>query len=712
TDALGHRTQWEYDLRNNLIRATDALGHVLTFIYDERNRQIARIDQRGILFTTGYDAFGRVTVRTDAACCGGESRQFVYDQPFNQPSRIIYANGAVEQYVYNGMGLLLRFTDANQLVTEFSYNSAGLPVSVRNPSGQLTWYTYDANGSMTSLTDSLNQRTEFQYDSLDRLVAVIDANQQSIRYEYDANNNRTAVIDRNGNRIAYAYDELNRLVQETWWSDSILDSDAYLQFEYDSLNRVIRSDDGDLHGKPRTILEYYYDAIGNRIATSDNYGTIVDALFTPSRKIQQLQWQGNGINPVRIEYAYDVADRVKIISRYPNLFTSLPASSSYFTRDAVGNLTELTHRNAADQVLSSYSYTYDAGRRLMSSFINGLETNYSYNAVGELLEADRSSGIDEHYSYDSNGNRVLSHLHAHYTTGTNNQLLTDGVYSYSYDQEGQLTTKTSLSTGEVVTYSYDHRHRLIEVTTRSASQVILSTVAYRYDALDRRIAQVTNGNTIFTAYNDMNVWADFAEAGNILSRYLTGNELDQMLARHQFATGMVWYLTDSLGSVREQISTGGLLRNRITYDSFGNVLSQTNPTFGDRFLFTGREYSAESKLYYYRARYYDPQIGRFISQDPILFKGGDVNLYRYVNNNPLSITDPTGMTAGAEYGSIQRLKALEAYYLRRQIINAKQASCLLRFVIGHLGDMAGVPSLPGQTYWEFLICMSQSWVVP
>ncbi|MBL8823222.1 MAG: tandem-95 repeat protein [Planctomycetia bacterium] len=730
TDALGNHTQLEYDLGNNLIRRTDALGQFLTFVYDNHGRLITRIDQRGVLYTTEYDSSGRIIARTDAACCGGERREYEYDQPFNQPTRVIYANGAVEQYSYDSNGLLVQFTDGNQLITEFTYNDAGLPVSITNSAGQLTRYTYDANGNIASLTDPLNQRTEFQYDTLDRLIAVIDPNQQLTRYEYDANHNRSAVIDRNGNRISFEYDRMNRQIQETWWTNnavhrniyttydaignrlSIFDTDAYLQFEYDALNRMVRADDGSLNGKPQTILQYTYDAVGNRISTSDNRGVVVDALFTPSRKVEQLQWQGGGINAVRMDFEYDSTDRVRHINRYAQLLATQPISSTQFTRDSVGNLTGITNRNATDAVLSSYTYGYDAGRRLVSSMINGIQTNYSYNSIGELGSADRSIGQDESYTFDSNGNRVQSHLHGTYSTGSNNQVLSDGVYSYTYDLEGQLQTKTTLANGDVTTYSYDHRHRLIDVTTRSAGNIILSTVTYRYDALDRRFAQINNGTTVFTSFNDLNVWADYAADGQVLARYLTGSELDQMLARYRPGTGVVWYLSDSLGSVRDMVSSDGTLLNRITYDSFGNVLSQTNPSASDRFLFTGREYNADTGLYYYRARFYNPQLGRFISQDPIKFKGGDANLYRYVGNNPLSFTDPTGLTATVEYSNIQKLKALEAHYLRRQIINGKQAACLLRFGFGIGGDLLGLPSLPGQTYAEFIICMQQAWIVP
>ena len=106
-----------------------------------------------------------------------------------------------------------------------------------------------------------------------------------------------------------------------------------------------------------------------------------------------------------------------------------------------------------------------------------------------------------------------------------------------------------------------------------------------------------------------------------------------------------WYLTDRLGSVRDLTDATGAVQDTITYDGYGNVLSETNPSFGDRYKFTAREFDSATGLQYNRARYYDPTIGRWTSQDPLGFDGGDANLYRYVGNRPTFSTDPTGRQA-------------------------------------------------------------------
>jgi len=152
-------------------------------------------------------------------------------------------------------------------------------------------------------------------------------------------------------------------------------------------------------------------------------------------------------------------------------------------------------------------------------------------------------------------------------------------------------------------------------------------------------------------YDGANPYADFDGSDNLTQRYLYGPapvcvrrtaRVDMIMARLSAQSGIAWYLTDHLGSVRDMADTAGTVIDHIQYDSFGNVLWETNREAGDRFKFTGREYDAETGLYYYRARYYDPTVGRFIMEDPLRFGAGEPNLYRYVFNSPTNYVDPTG----------------------------------------------------------------------
>ena len=150
--------------------------------------------------------------------------------------------------------------------------------------------------------------------------------------------------------------------------------------------------------------------------------------------------------------------------------------------------------------------------------------------------------------------------------------------------------------------------------------------------LGRQIGVDTNSTQRWTVYNgssaDANAYADFNGSGSVTTRYLYGLAVDQIIARTSSSGVTAWYMTDQLGSVRDVVSTSGTVLDHIVYGSFGNIISQTNSSNGDRFLFTGMEYDATTGMYYDHARYYDPTTGRFVSQDPKGFAAGDANLYR------------------------------------------------------------------------------------
>jgi len=187
---------------------------------------------------------------------------------------------------------------------------------------------------------------------------------------------------------------------------------------------------------------------------------------------------------------------------------------------------------------------------------------------------------------------------------------------------------------------------------------VLSEVNFVYDALDRRIGKLVTANSpqptahIFF-YDGDHIWRERKTADSPLPTvyFLFGDRIDQLLARHRSDDGLAFYLTDRMGSVRAIADTDGSVLSQTEYSSFGKIISQTNPEKADQFGFTGRKFDPETDLYYYRARYYDPGLGRFISEDPIGFGSSQANLTAYVNNNPLAFLDPSGNSA-KEYFSV------------------------------------------------------------
>jgi len=142
-------------------------------------------------------------------------------------------------------------------------------------------------------------------------------------------------------------------------------------------------------------------------------------------------------------------------------------------------------------ILAGYRYGYDAASRItwIDSYLDGL-SEYSYDHTSQLTAADHASQADEAYAYDENGNRTGGG----YSTGTNNQLLSDGTYSYTYDDEGNRLTRTRLGDGHVTQYVWDHRNRLIAVLEKDDQENVLSTVEFRYDVHNRRVAKIVDAD--------------------------------------------------------------------------------------------------------------------------------------------------------------------------------------------------------------------------
>jgi RHS repeat-associated protein len=205
------------------------------------------------------------------------------------------------------------------------------------------------------------------------------------------------------------------------------------------------------------------------------------------------------------------------------------------------------------------------------------------------------------------------------------------------------------TTGDLTQYTWDYHNRLTSVITKDNSGIVTKSVAYTYDAYDRRIAKVIDSDgagsdpaqTERMVYDGDNIALTFDGTGTQTHRYLHGPRVDEILA-DETTTGVNWALTDNQGTVRDAIDSNGVVLNHLVYDSFGQVTSETNTNVDFRYGYTGRERDEETGLDYYRTRYYDSLVGRFISEDTIGFNGGDANLYRYVANSPIRFTDPNG----------------------------------------------------------------------
>ena len=201
--------------------------------------------------------------------------------------------------------------------------------------------------------------------------------------------------------------------------------------------------------------------------------------------------------------------------------------------------------------------------------------------------------------------------------------------NHTYDANGN-----TLSDPSGKQYTWDFDNRLIQAIVPN-----VGTTTFRYDPFGRRIQKSGPLGTTNYLYDGMDVIEDLDNSGNVLARYMHGAVIDEDLSMLRGGTTS-YYQADGLGSITSLSNGAGALANTYSYDSFGNSTA-SGGTLSNPFRYTGREFDSETGVYEYRARYYDQNLGRFISEDPIRFKGGD-NFYDYVLNSPTNFMDPTG----------------------------------------------------------------------
>ncbi|MEH2218468.1 MAG: FG-GAP-like repeat-containing protein [Nostoc sp.] len=677
TDPLNYATTYTYDASDNLIAETDALNRKTQYSYDALNRRIGITNALGGTSTTTYDAVGNTIAVTDEL---GRTTKLTYDKR----DRLIETTDPLNHKTtreYDSENNLIAVTDALGHKTRYGYDALNRQTTITDAKNQTTTTTYDGVGKVSTITDSVGNITTYTYDVLNRAIAEKNQQGKTRFYEYDAVGNRTAAIDRNERKRTFTYDDLNRLYEEKWL-DTSRNSSRTISYGYDAANQLTTTSDPDSSytytydaagqlakvdnvGTPsvtRVIFGYTYDAVGNRLSVTDTIngterGTqafTYDAL----NRVTRITQSGNGVTAKRVDMGYDFASQLKNITRYADLGdTQLVAGSSYIY-DNAGRLTNLTHKRGTTN-LAGYTLDYDAANRITKFTSSDGTSDYNYDDTNQLTGSDHSFQTDEAYSYDANGNRT----NTGYQTGVDNKLQSDGKYNYEYDFEGNRTKRTEIATGEITEYVWDYRNRLTQVVTKNVGN-ITKQANYTYDVGNQRITKLVDADGAGSAaatveifvYDNEHIALTFDGNGTQTHRYLYGTQIDQILADENGQGQVLWALTDNQGSVRDLVNSTGTIQNHITYDSFGKITQQTNPSVNIRFGYTGRDFDAETGLNYYRARYYDSANGQFISQDPIGFNGNDTNLYRYVVNSPTNGVDPTGLLPGILKDLLQLLR--------------------------------------------------------
>ncbi len=656
TDENLHTTIFTYDSNGNLATKTDADGSVTTFVYDSTGNILSlteafgTADARTTLFT--YDALNRVLTSTDAE---NATTQFRYDnegnlletelptgeitvRTYDEMNRLKTINDPISgltQLTYDLNGNLISSINSLNHITTFEYDVLNRLVKSIDPLTGEQFFTYDEVGNLTSIKDAKGQTTTFEYDGLNRQTQITNPLNEFATFTYDKRDNLITHVDPKGQLTTNTYDDLSRLIQSVTPDNTIIntyddvgnvlttvDNDSSLSFAYNNVNNPLTVSTINVGVQPASTLTNTFNLLGNRTQLLDSAGGATQFDYDNVNRLTQLITPTNNT----INLSYDLTGRLTQIAHPNNTFVN-------YQYDVQGRLNNLNHKLGA-ATLANLDYVYNALGNITSVTEQSQTKNYGYDALQRLLSGG-TAATPETYTYDPVGNRIASHLSNAHTVDAANKLLDDDNFTYTYDANGNLATKTAKVGGAVTTYHYDAQNQLIQIDHPNAT-----TSTYKYDGLGRRIEKNVNGTITRYIYDGEDILLEYDGTNTLQARYSHGDQTDQPLSQDRGGQSY-FYHADHQGSIRMITNASGAIVNSYDYDSYGKINSITESS-SNPYLYTAREYDAESGLFYYRARYYDPETGRFISEDPIGFNAGDVNFYRYVFNNPSNLTDPSG----------------------------------------------------------------------
>ncbi|RLJ15756.1 hypothetical protein DJ030_17965 [bacterium endosymbiont of Escarpia laminata] len=633
-----------YDANGNRLSWIDAGGKTTSYTYDAFGNQTTVSDPTGVTTTLEYDANGNRTALIDGL---GNRSEFTFNG-LNKPTSMTHAGEALPRYLisYTAEAEVETLTDANGDVTTYNYDCMGKMAQVVDAHGQITDFGFDAAGNLSDITLPDGNQVQMDFDGSNRMTGRTGPDGGTWGYGYSPNGLLDSFSYPDASAIAHDLDNMDRMVRRT-------EPERTVDFILDDNSRITSVTEHT--GGTDHVTSYSYDGNGLVTEVTDRNGRRIDYGWNSRGDITGLT-SNDGLNTT---YTYDDASRVKRVTsgahwaeysydgagRRSRIDYSNGTAAEY-GYDTLGELTGLVIRDGGGSVISSYGYGLDGNNQRIAVTTEDGSISYDYDALYRLIREDVDTAslgtFTNNYAYDAVGNRLDSGA----TFGADSRLLTHGGAAYTHDANGNVTGRGSES------YTYDSSQRLTGYNDGT------NTASYAYDYLGRRIERTVNGDTTQYLYHDQDVLAEYDDLGNRLVSYTYAPGMDQLLMMER--DGQTWfYHTDGLGSVVAITDVAGNLVQRYGYDAWGNVILSDGPfAFSgsgsqvNTRTYTGREYDAESGLYHYRARAYDPTLGRFLQKDSdqgLRRNPQSLHAYAYALNNPLSFTDPTGRIALVQY---------------------------------------------------------------
>jgi len=680
TDGNGFTSAYLYDAFNRVTRITNHDQSYYSVTYDDSRNKVTERDETGVTFVHKwdslgnkveegvmdgsiyrllkkykYDAFSRLDWEEEGNT-RPQRKDYVYDA-WNRVQQIIMQDGSYSTFAYDDIGRTVTFTDPEGVVTKTYSDQLGQNIKVEENIGsgfvKKSSTEYNLQGAPVKAADAYFT-TSYKYNAAGQLTNAINAKGEETRYVYSLAGSLTEMHHPDGKIVRKAYDELGRLIKQT-----------------------------DPMGQVEKI---YYDGNGNIIKDRDKKGKEFNYIYNNRNMLT-----GKSSPDGNITYTYDLAGRRKSM-------TDATGVTTFGYKLSTGELTSVTF---PDQ--KQITYTYDPNQLGLRSSMKdpfGYTLVYQYDALNRLKSVGPTTTTNEvSYSYfknglikeitQRNGNKsVMTYAGHSLDTVTHRKANGDEINHYNYDQDynGNITTITSrvsspINTAESFTYdelnriktvsnfneiyNYDNRGNRQTLQSSNIPDVMHQDAAYEYDSMNRLTKYSSGATVVQYRYNGDGMLYERTEGGQTTRYYYDGDQIiaeanvvngvASLKARYIRGNGLVarqgsdnstaYYLHNGHGDVVDLWNASGSERlNSYAYDIWGNVLV-ADERIDNPFQYSGELWDARSGLQYLRARWYDPSVGRFITEDT--YEGQidnplSLNLYAYVHNNPLKYSDPTG----------------------------------------------------------------------
>ena len=706
TDKRGTVTDFTYDVRNRLLSTTkagiaiqtltytplgmmasdtDGNGNTTTFEYDKRGLQTARRAPEGANTLEQRDAMGDVVQTTDPE---GRVSKSKFDLRRKQTESTNPADETTTfEYDLNGNKTAMVRPGGTR--TDYVFDDRGFMTEVRRPLADNTVYGYDKNGNLTSIKDANGHTTTFDHDTLNRRISVAyPGGVASESFEHDRAGNLKSHFDANGGSTSYLYDALNREKSRSYSTSA--DGLSKIETDYDANgNRLSVTQTYTGANAGTRVSSYTYDAFDCEQSSQDAFGARMAFVYDANGNRKSLTTQDGKVTA----YGYDKLNRlISLVAPGNGGVNRRYDRSGLVTQEdwQSGGRTVNEYDGAQRPVritlsqggtpLSLIEYSYDNNGNRTEERINrpaGAQlTSYGYDELDRLTSTELAEGttkVESVWTYDPAGNRQSEKVTTTVGSGTPTSVtrgytydardrlseITDtaaGTTTLGYDQQGNL--KQKVQGGHTSSYVWNVRDHLIQYsvdgTVLGRYQTDHEGLRVQKEALDPLNPQAPP-STVRTLWDEANAVQDRDASGNLLRRYEFIEGRPVMLSVNNGAVDGLQYLhADALGSIIATTDTlSGAVKSETLYDAWGNPTKKTGES-SNKFAYTGHQADAESGLYYFKARYYDPSTGRFISQDPAEGKALEPESYHkylYAYANPLSFTDPTGMYSWNEFGT-------------------------------------------------------------